>query len=25
VLDREENPHNLIIMTKRLPVEWCDF
>jgi GNAT superfamily N-acetyltransferase len=22
VLDREGNPHNLIIMTKRLPVEW---
>jgi len=25
VLDREENPHNLVIMTKHLPMEWGDF
>ncbi|MCD4716953.1 MAG: hypothetical protein K8R45_09465, partial [Desulfobacterales bacterium] len=25
VLDREENPHNLAIMTKHLPMEWGDF
>ncbi len=25
VLDREGNPHNLIIMTKHLPLEWDDF
>ena len=25
VLDREGNPHNLVIMTKRLPKEWDDF
>jgi ribosomal protein S18 acetylase RimI-like enzyme len=24
-LDREENPHNLVIMIKRLPTEWNDF
>ena len=24
VLDREGNPHDLVIMTKRLPVEWDD-
>jgi len=25
VLDREENPHDIVIMTKRLAVEWDDF
>lgn len=25
LLDREENPHNLVIMVKHLPVEWGDF
>jgi hypothetical protein len=25
VLDREENPHNLVIMVKHLPMEWGDF
>ena len=25
VLDREENSHNLVIMTKHLPIEWGDF
>lgn len=25
VLDKEGNPHNLVIMTKRLPSEWGDF
>jgi hypothetical protein len=25
VLDREENPHDMVIMTKRLAVEWDDF
>lgn len=25
VLDKEGNPHDLVIMTKRLPMEWDDF
>ena len=25
ILDREGRPHNLVVMTKRLPVEWADF
>jgi L-amino acid N-acyltransferase YncA len=25
VVDREENPHDLVVMSKRLPEEWGDF